>query len=218
MIKALIFDFDGTIIDTETPWYLAYKEVYQRYGVDLPLEVWGACIGTSFDVFNPFEYLKKESGQSIDPNHIRAETKVIFQQLMKEQGTRPGVVPYLAKAKELGLSVGLASSSNRKWIESYLSSLELTHYFDTVVTSDEVEKVKPDPELYLRAMASLQVKGEETIAFEDSKNGLNAAKDAGAYCVIVPNQVTSYMNFENYDLRISSMDEVELSSILARFS
>lgn len=218
VIKAIVFDFDGLIIDTETPWYFAYKEVFKEYGVDLSMEVWGACVGTTFDAFNPFDYLAQESGQVVDQDAIVDKTRAIFKEIMKDQGLRPGVVNYLHKARELDLKIGLASSSNRKWIDSYLESHNLAHYFDSINTADDVEKVKPDPALYIRAMASLNVKGHETLTFEDSLNGLNAAKAAGAYCVIVPNSVTSFMNFEHEDLRISSMDEVELTDILARFN
>lgn len=216
MIKAIIFDFDGLIIDTETAWYHAYKEVFSQYGVNLPLEVWGACIGTTFDAFNPMDYLENESGRTVDRDLIRRETGKLHKQLMSGQSIRPGVLNYLETAKELGLSVGLATSSQRSWIDAYLSKFQLAEYFDSMITADDVSRVKPDPELYLRAMDSLRVSGEEAVAFEDSLNGLTAAKKAGAFCVIVPNPVTSFMPFQNYDMRLSSMDEMELPDVLAR--
>lgn len=215
-VKAIIFDFDGLVIDTETPWYRAYKEVFARYDVDLSMDVWGKCIGTTFDAFDPFEYLQNRSGQLIDREEIIAETRVIFDDIMRNQELRPGVVQYLQTAEQLGLKVGLASSSNRKWIDTYLERYNLSAFFQTIMTADDVDEVKPNPELYIKAMDGLSAEGSETIAFEDSLNGLHAAKAAGAYCVIVPNRVTSHMKFEQHDARISSMAEVPLESVLAR--
>lgn len=216
VIKAIVFDFDGLIIDTETPWYLAYKEVFKRYEVDLTMEIWGACIGTTFDAFDPHDYLREQSGQPVTEDEIIAETRAIFNELMAEQGLRAGVLDYLTEAKSLGLGVGLATSSNRKWIDMYFEKLGIGQFFDTVHTADDVERVKPDPELYLKAMQSLGVKGNETIVFEDSLNGLKAAKAAGAYCVIVPNSVTSFMDFEHYDLRLPSMADMSLVELVER--
>jgi putative hydrolase of the HAD superfamily len=219
MIKAVIFDFDGLIVDTESAWYMSYKETLrQRYGIDMPIEVWGRVIGTSMQVFNPFAYIAEQTGKTIDVELVRREAQPLFERLMKEQGPRPGVADYLREAKQLGLSVGLASSSDIGWIEPYLVRFGLIGYFDALATADDVTNVKPDPELYLKALERLQVKGEETIAFEDSVNGSNAAKAAGVNCVIVPNPVTAHMTFENYDLRIASMAETGLEQVLAHFN
>ena len=216
MIKAVIFDFDGLIIDTETPWYEAYKEVFSSYHIELPVEIWAECIGTTFHVFNPMDYLEERLGRAVDRDEIKKETKTRYSDKMKGQNVRPGVVNYLKEAKNEGLRIGLASSSTRNWVESYLSEHELNQYFEVINTSDDVSKVKPDPELYINTMTSLQVEGNETVVFEDSLNGLRAAKAAGAHCVIVPNQVTAFMPFENYDLRLGSMAEMPLREVIAR--
>lgn len=215
-IRAIVFDFDGLIIDTETPWYQAYKEVFATYDVDLPLEVWGKVIGTTFDVFDPIEYLQKQAGQNVDRKEIVAATRIIFDEIMSTQQLRLGVLRYLQTAQKLGLKIGLATSSNRRWIDTYFERYDLGHYFETIMTADDVDEVKPNPALYLQAMDALGVQGHETIVFEDSLNGLRAAKAAGAYCVVVPNRVTSFMTFEKHDLRISSMGDVTLENILTR--
>lgn len=216
MIKAVIFDFDGLIIDTETPWYRAYREVLGQHGIELPLDVWGRCIGTSFKIFNPIDYMIDRSGQILDRNHIYAEAKKLYSQLMEDQGLRPGVLSYLSRAKELGLAVGLASSSRLSWIENYLEKFRIRKVFDTIVTADRVSRVKPEPELYRTAMEDLQVSGREAVSFEDSLNGLTAAKAAGLYCVIVPNEVTSYLDFQQHDLRLASMAEMDLQAVIER--
>jgi putative hydrolase of the HAD superfamily len=214
MIRAVIFDFDGLIIDTETPWFESYKEVYSQYGVELPLEIWAKCIGTSFHVFDPHVYVEEKANCIIDRDVIKKETKDLYTYFMKNQVVRPGVLDYLSEAKEMGLKIGLASSSSRYWVDSYLNQFELKDYFEIIHTSDDVSKVKPDPELYVKTINSLQVKGNEVIAFEDSLNGSMAAKGAGAYCVVVPNNVTQFMKFVNYDMRMSSMDQISLKEVI----
>ncbi len=217
MIRGLIFDFDGLIVDTETPWYNAYKEVYRtHYGVDLPLEVWAQCIGTSFDVFNPLDYLEKKAAKPVHRARVQAEARERYSVLMKDEKVRPGVEAYLREAANTGRRIGLASSSARDWVETHLSRHGLLPYFHSIHTSDDVANVKPDPELYIRALDALRLRGNEAIAFEDSLNGSKAAKAAGAYCVAVPNQVTSFMEFAHCDMRLASMEDLPLNEVILR--
>jgi len=215
LIKAIIFDFDGLIVDTESAWYEAFKDVFRQYGVDLPLSLWGKCIGTTFEAFDPFDYLEEQLKRNIDREAVVRQTKERHDVLMATRGLRPGVRQYLETAKQRRFGIGLASSSNRNWVEPYLKQYGIIQYFDAILTADNVKKVKPDPELYLKALSSLNVKGEEAVAFEDSLNGLRAAKAAGLYCVVVPNQVTDFMPFENHDLKLGSMEELPLEQVIA---
>ncbi|MED1864589.1 HAD family hydrolase [Fictibacillus nanhaiensis] len=213
MIKALIFDFDGTILDTETQHYNAFQELYQEHGSDLPLEVWGECIGTHSD-FNPYEYLERQIDKKLDHNVLRAKKTERALALIAEQRELPGILDYLEAAKELGLKVGLASSSSRKWVEEHLERIGLMHYFEVIKTADDVEKVKPDPALYLEAVKALNIKPHEAIAFEDSVNGSMAAKKAGLYCVAIPNPVTRHMTFSDVDHQMETLAELSLASLI----
>lgn len=215
MIKAIIFDFDGLIIDTETAWFKAHKEVWAKlYGVELPLEIWAKAIGTSSEVYDPLQYLEERAAVPVDRNQVRQEAAKAYKVLMQDQDIRPGVRTYLQEASRMGLKIALASSSTREWVEAYLKQFDLISYFQSINTSDIVAKVKPDPELYLKAISALQVEGHEAIAFEDSLNGLKAAKAAGLHCVVVPNTVTSFMDFAAADLRIPSMDTLPLKDVI----
>ncbi len=127
---------------------------------------------------------------------------------------RDGVRSYLEEAEKQGLKIGLASSSSRDWVESYLKKFEIYDYFHVIKTKENVKKVKPDPSLYIKALEALSVTPEESIAFEDSLNGSMAAIAAGIRCVIVPNPVTEHLPFEHYHLLLSSMAEKSLSHIL----
>lgn len=214
MIKAVVFDFDGLILDTETQEYKALQEVYGEYGGHLPLDVWGECIGTHADFFDPVSYLEEQIGKTIDRDAFAEQRMQKFAVLLQHEKALPGVEDYLTAARELGLKIGLASSSNYKWVSKHLNNLNLLQAFECIRTSDNVETVKPDPALYIEAAKCLGVKPEECLAFEDSANGALAAKRAGMYCVIVPNTVTKDLDFDEVDHRLESMAEMELAQLM----
>lgn len=214
MIKAVVFDFDGLMVDTETPAYHAFCKVYGEYGKELPLAMYAQCVGTSFDVFDPYTYLAEILMHSVDVEVIRKQVDDQYRELLRHIEPRPGVVDYLNEAKALGLKIGLASSSYFNWIEPYLTRFGLHEYFDSINTADLVKEVKPDPELYLISLQKLEVHPEEAISFEDSLNGFTAAKSAGLRTVIVPNEMTSTFPFEHYDLKIPSMEAKTLKEVI----
>lgn len=215
MIKALVFDFDGLILDTETPSYEAFLEIYRDYGIELPLETYAQCIGTTFEVFNPYSYLSECLGQGIDTDLVKNQFRTKYRERLECQKLRSGVTDYLEEATQLNLKIGLASSSSLAWIQPYLERYNLANYFSSICTSDHVEKVKPDPELYIQSLNNLGVSGEETISFEDSLNGLKAAKAAGLNCVIVPNELTKYSPFFEHNLLINSMRDMSLEQVIS---
>lgn len=213
MIKGIIFDFDGLILDTESHQYELFQQLFEEHNVELPFERWLACIGTKTD-FSLFNYLTEQSINEISEQQLRSDFLQQFVSGLAEMEAREGVIEYLKEAKELGLSIGLASSSDKKWVRGHLSNLGLLDYFDCILTSDDVEYVKPFPELYIKAVNCLGLKPDECIAFEDSVNGMTAAKAAGLTCIIVPNFVTSHMTFNGMDGRLNSMNEKRLSEII----
>lgn len=214
MIKAIIFDFDGTILDTETAWYEAFRGAYSARGAELTLETFSTCIGTSLDAFNPYEFINTLIEQPVKPAEFKQEVHQRHNALMKTVQIRPGIEDYLKAAKNAGLKIGLASSSSRIWIDKHLKLLKIGSYFDCICTSDDVAKVKPDPELYLKAMERLGVKPQETVAIEDSPNGSRAAIAAGMYCVVVPNQVTKLLAFEPACMMAECLTDVDFNRLV----
>lgn len=196
LIKGIIFDFDGTIIDTETAWYTAFSEAYEEHGVELTLEQYSTCIGTSLNSFNPYEYLMTDLKLAIDKKDFRRSVQQRHSKLMELETIRPGIQHYLDSAKEVGLRLGVASSSSMAWVEKYLDQMGIRDYFDCIRTSDHVENVKPDPELYIQALSCLGIMPDEAVAIEDSPNGSKAAAAAGMNCVVIPNDITSSLEFE----------------------
>ncbi|WP_026703258.1 HAD family hydrolase [Salibacterium aidingense] len=212
-MKALIFDFDGLIMDTETRQYEVLQELFAEHGSELPLHVWQQEIGTSTG-FSPVDYLFSQTGRSVEAEAFNQQLEQRFLERLAQESARPGVKSYLTEAKKQGLLLGLASSSSYEWVSTHLRNLRLMDYFSCIRTSNDVDHVKPDPALYVQTAACLGVRAEECLVFEDSANGALAAARAGMRCVIVPNQVTADLEFGKVERRIVSMEEVPLASLL----
>lgn len=215
MLKAIIFDLDGTIIDTETAWYVALNELYQEHGVELSLELYSTCIGTDLTAFNPYEYLITELKVQVDPQEFKDKVRQRYDHLMTKEQIRPGVRDYLEQARAAGIKLAVASSSNREWVERHLQQLGVLDYFDAIRTADDVRKVKPDPELYQQAIAALGVEPQEAIAVEDSPNGARAAAAAGLHCLVVPNTITSTLPFDLPHRRVNSLTDLAFDKLLS---
>ena len=213
MIKGVIFDFDGLILDTETYQYEMFKEIFNTHSVELPFERWVKGIGTKSN-FSLFDYLTEHSLTKFNLDEIKEKFRKDFIEGLKNVVCRDGIRDYPEEASNLGLSIGLASSSNFEWVSMHLKNLELFDYFSCIKTSDDVEKVKPSPELYINTAKCLGLDPKECIVFEDSANGAIAAKSAEMKCVIVPNSITNNMNFCAVDLRLKSMSDISLNELI----
>jgi putative hydrolase of the HAD superfamily len=213
-VKAIVFDFDGTILDTETAWYEAFRELYAAHGVELPLSQYSQCIGTSLHLFNPYEYLITDLGMKLDRDKFREAVHVRHAELMEHESVRPGIEAYLRQAREAGIRIGLASSSSMEWVSRHLDRLGLTDYFECIRVADHVEKVKPDPALYVQAVSMLNVKPDEALAIEDSPNGAKAAIAAGLHCVVVTNRITAHLPFGTIQRHASGLDDIAFADLV----
>jgi HAD superfamily hydrolase (TIGR01509 family) len=216
-IRALLFDFDGLIVDTETPSFASWQEVYREHGEKLPLERWAAIVGT-IGGFEPLDYLEELHGP-VDREAVQARRDEHEISLLEIEELRPGVLEYLEEAQRLGLKTAIVSSSTQQWVNRHLARLEQAEHFDEIVTADlDQARAKPRPTLYLEALKRLGVSADEAIAFEDSPNGVTAAKAAGIFTVAVPNGVTASLGLEEADLRLESLAELPLRELLDRRS
>jgi HAD superfamily hydrolase (TIGR01509 family) len=216
MTRALFFDFDGLILDTEVPEYRAWQEVYATHGVELPRAEWTAIIGVRVGTFDPYARLEELVGHPVDRAAVRATRRARFEELMAAQTVLPGVTAYLDDAVRLGLRVAVVSSSSRQWITRYLAQVGLADRFEAILCADDVADVKPSPELYLKALATVGVTCDAAVALEDSPNGIAAAVAAGIRCVAVPNGMTADLDLSAAHLRILSLAEVRLEEVLER--
>ncbi|MBZ0299995.1 MAG: HAD family hydrolase [Anaerolineae bacterium] len=216
MMQALVFDFDGLIIDSETPEYESWQELYQAHGTSLPFELWVTLIGvsTADSPLDLYDYLENQIHQPVDRALIRAQRRARFGELFDQQPVLPGVLDYLAEARRLNLKLAVASSGTSDWVKGNLERLGLMDWFEAVCCAEDVPRSKPDPALYDLALRRLGVSSSRAIALEDSPNGLFAAKSAGLYAVAVPNAMTCTLNFDHADLRLTSLADLPLTALL----
>lgn len=210
MLRALIFDFDGLIVDTETPEFTAWRQIFHSYECDLQPSDWVHGIGTH-DVLDPHRLLEEKAGRVLDRRSLRLRQKEVLEGLLASARPCAGVVALIESARERGLKLAVASSSSRKWVLRWLDQFNLSRHFDVLSNRDDVEKVKPDPALYLQALARLEVTAPEAVAFEDSLNGLRAARAAGIFTVVVPNPMTRHLPLEEADLLLDSLESFSLA-------
>ncbi len=213
MIRAIVFDFDGLILDTELPEFQSWQTIYQAHECTLPLAVWATCIGTT-EAFDPYAYLEEQLGRAVDREAVQLRQRQQCDALIAAQAVLPGVHDYIADARRLDLQLGVASSSSRAWVHGHLTRLELHQHFVCIACRDDGPRTKPDPALYQAALAALGVRPEEAIALEDSPNGILAAKRAGLFCVAVPNVLTRQLPLDHADLQIPSLAALPLSELL----
>ena len=217
MIEAIIFDFDGVILDTETPDFETWQQEFRAEGVEFERSLWSQFIGGGPSWFDVPAHLEELAGHPIDPERIKERRRRYLARI--EAGpVLPGIAEYLAGAPELGLRVGIASSSSRKWVEGHLTSRGLIGHFSSITTRDDVAQVKPDPELYLESAERLGVSPRACVVIEDSFNGVTAAKRAGMACVVVPNPMTAHMDLAQADLRLDALSDLPLPAMLRRLA
>jgi HAD superfamily hydrolase (TIGR01509 family) len=195
MIEALVFDFDGTILDTESAEYETWQEVYHRYGQELPLKEWSLIVGSAGHTFDLLAHLEQLAGRSLPRDEIRAERRRRDDMIVDSLRPREGVVDLIGAAKDAGRRLAIASSSPRYWVDRHLLRLGLLDDFPVIASFDETGRGKPDPATYNHALRRLGLAPTQAVAIEDSPNGAAAAAAAGIACLVVPNPVTARMEF-----------------------
>jgi HAD superfamily hydrolase (TIGR01509 family) len=217
-IRALLFDFDGLILDTETPEVDVWKRIYAEYGFPYPVDLWAQNIGRwpHDSGFEPAEHLHQLTQHALDEAAVQARHRRESDVLIERQPMQDGVDEYLTTARRLGIKLGIVSSSSRWWVEGHLRRLGLVSRFDCIITSDAVglHRTKPHPDLYLKALEVLGVSAAQAIAFEDSPHGLQAARAAGIFAVAVPNPSTVELDLSRANLRLDSLAALPLEELL----
>jgi len=219
-IRALIFDFDGLIFDTETSEMIVWKRIYGEHRCEFPEDVWAQNAGLwgSHHRFDPAAHLQDLLGRPLDLQALRQRYRDEEDAMFETQPAEAGVTDYLEAGRRLGLQLAVASSSPLDWVEGHLARLGLVSRFDRIISGDDVApgRVKPHPDIYLKALEALDVTAGQAIALEDSPHGLRAARAAGIFAVAVPNPTTVRLSLEAADLVIDSMAAVPLEQLLQR--
>ena len=217
-IKAIIFDFDGTILDTESAGTAAWQQVFASYGETLPMDRWVQNIGRT-DFYKPADHLIELTGTNETAAELNEKRRKLKLQLLDGVGVMDGVLDRINEAKKLGLKLGIASSSTARWLNYHLPRLGLLFEFEAVRGRSDVGNIgKPEPDVYLSACAGLNVKPENALALEDSVNGIVAAKRAGMMAVAIPNPVTKEMDFSQADLVLNSLTDMSLTDMIDKLT
>jgi HAD superfamily hydrolase (TIGR01509 family) len=214
VIRGIIFDFDGLILETEGPVFQSWQELFQKFDCHLPFETWAQSIGRSDDPFNPWDLLEEQLGQPVDRENLAPKRRARELELIFGQPVSPGVEACIADAARMGLKLGIASSSTSDWVTGHLSRLGLRERFECIRGSDDVGTTKPNPDAYLAALRCLDLRAEEALSLEDSPHGITAAKRAGILCIAVPNGLTRNLSLDHADLIVNSLAELSLEELL----
>ncbi|HEX2850019.1 MAG TPA: HAD-IA family hydrolase [Acidimicrobiales bacterium] len=207
-----MFDFDGLILETEEPEFLAWREVWADHGVALELDEWVACIGT-VGGFDPVGELERRSTVPVDVDAVQTIRRARSRAMIDALRTLPGVEALLAEAHLAGVRTAIASSSPRSWVASHLERLGLVDRFAHLACVDADHRPKPAPDLYLAACTALGVPPADAVALEDSPNGIIAAKAAGLACIAVPGPLTRALDLSAADAVVTSLDGMTLDRL-----
>ena len=213
-VRAVIFDFDGLIIDSETPLFDIWSEIYAEHGHELTLDEWQHALGTQGG-FDPYAALSTRLARTLDRDRLAALVREQHWTRCGEEPLCPGVRDRLEEAHRLGLGVAVASSSPSAWVDPWLDRHDLRRWIPVVCTRDHVRNVKPAPDLFLLAAERLGTAPELCVVFEDSPNGLRAAAAAGMRAVAVPNHLTKQLTPPVPCLVLRSLAERSLEEIAA---
>lgn len=213
MIRALIFDFDGLIVDTETPLIDSYADVHATHGVPFDRALFLRSVGHADYAFDPWHGFSPHADRAALELDRRARKDARLQQ----QPVLPGIVPLLDAAQAGGVRIGLASNSGHAWVESHLTRVGLLERFEFLACREDAPSPKPEPDLYRLVLNRFGLRGHEAIAFEDSHTGSLAAKRANVWVVAAPNSSTAHHDFAHADLQVTSLAEITFESLRTRF-
>jgi len=197
--KAVLFDFDGVLVDTEWAIYMAWRDCFAEHGQELPLEIYTRCIGSDFATWSPKTYLEELTGREFDWDLMDQERQVVIRNELAEEGAMSGAVELLEHLHEQGTALAVVSSSSHQWVDGWLEKLDMARYFQHVVCRGDAPRIKPAPDLWIEALRLLGLDGSESLAIEDSRTGLISAKAAGLTVWIATNRVTSVLRFAEAD-------------------
>lgn len=210
--SALVFDFDGTMIDTESIEYASLSALWQKYGRVLPYGDWAKYLGT--DAPDWVEALVWEHPDDLNPDRLRSELDRDQVSRTAQAELLPGILAIVAAARAEHVPLGIASNSPSERLFAELERRNLTRLFGVVITRDQISRGKPDPDAYTTAAAILGVNPHQAVAFEDSAPGMRAALGAGYRCVVAPTPATRHHSFTEAHLQVSSLDQLSVPDLM----
>jgi HAD superfamily hydrolase (TIGR01509 family) len=213
MIRALVLDFDGLILDTESSVIAAYAEIHADHGVAFDEREFVRSVGLHDYTFDPWHGFAPDA----DRDRLEELRRARNLEMNRALETLPGVRELIADALSAGLRLGLASNSSRGHCGGHLERIGLIRHFSVLGCRGDAPQPKPEPDLYRHVVETLGVEPSEAIAFEDSHTGARAAARAGLHVVAVPNRITAGHDFSEAHLVLQTLEGLDLRGLLARF-
>jgi HAD superfamily hydrolase (TIGR01509 family) len=204
---AVLFDFDGVLVDTEWAIYQSWRRVFEDHGHDLPLAIYTRCIGSDFASWSPKTHLEELTGLGFDWHDLDARRQQEIMRDLTHEGPMRGAVAMLEKLTAAGIPQAVVSSSSHRWVDGWLGKLGLAGHFQTVVCRGDAPRIKPAPDLFLEAARRLGLTPADCLVIEDSVNGLISAQAAGMPVWVIPNRVTEGLDFGAAGRVFGSLEE-----------
>jgi putative hydrolase of the HAD superfamily len=210
---AVIFDFDGTILDSESAEYHSHRQFFAEHGVELTQEEWCTGIGRVQPERTWWEWLCTRTTTPPTYERFRKTTRTYFVRHLRME-PMPGIQTLVESLVAAGVPRAIASAASLSWVARAMKELHIGRAFEVIVTGDQVERTKPAPDVYLEAARRLGVEPEHCVAIEDSEPGLTAARAAGMHTVAIPHHLNRLTHdFEGADLELSSAADLTLDRI-----
>jgi len=214
MFAAVVFDFDGVLIDSESPGFESHRRIYEQCGAALTVEEWCGQIGTYVEGEEEGWYLRLCERTTRSPARAvyEAERRRLFEALVPREPMR-GIRELLAELDSAGVPLAIASTAPARWVVTAAERIGVRAVFRAIVTGDEVARRKPAPGVYLEAARRLGVDPSKTIAIEDSAPGIASARAAGMPTVAIPHWLTELHDLSGADLRVAHAGELSLARL-----
>jgi HAD superfamily hydrolase (TIGR01509 family) len=209
---AVVFDFDGTILDSETAEFQSHRRVFSDWGLSLTEHEWCDGVGILKPDTHWFERLCERASEPPSLERFRQLTHSYFRDHVRME-PMPGIAALLGALVAAGVPRAIASGAPSDWVLRGLDGLSLASSFDAIVTSDQVARGKPAPDVYLEAARRMGVEPSQCVAIEDSGPGLASARAAGMRTVVIPHSLTRLHDLSGADMRVESAADLTLDTL-----
>lgn len=215
-LAAVVLDFDGVILDSETAEFESHRLVFERYGVPLTPEEWRGQIGI-FDEgqrLRRHAQLRASNADVPELDEFEAQVRHCFRELLPSD-PMVGIVDILETLNRAQIPVAIASAAPAEWVVPAATRLRIDRHVRTIVSADDVRRRKPEPDVYVEALRRLEAPSARSVAIEDSGPGIAAARAAGLKTVAIPHWLTEHHDLSGAHLRVASATDLSLEVLEA---
>ncbi len=207
-LRAVLFDHDGTLVDSEPIHYQLWTQVLDRYGVTMSEEVFNSVCAGMPTLANAIDLVKRYD-LPVQAENLAEEKHTITKEFLAENAypLMPGVQEAIQALLEQGLTLAIVTGANQHSVGATVRTYSFDRHFACVISADDVQKSKPAPDCYLLALEKLGLHPEECLAIEDTEHGLKAAAQAGIPCVVLPTEQSGSHNFEFAEAVLGGMTD-----------